>query len=87
MEAQKVLEEHTEEAFILLKVRPGRLFHVAQEARKHPDVKIARAVAGQYDVVLYVQTQSIEDILEKVHSIEGIERPETLIALEASYRT
>ncbi len=80
-------QERTEEAFILLRVRPGKLFQVAQEARKHPDVKISRAVAGQFDVVLYVQTQSLEGILEKIHSIEGIERPETLVALEASYRT
>ncbi len=87
MEVKEGPIEDTEEAFILLKVKPGKLFEVAREARKHPDVKISRAVAGQYDVVLYVQTQRLEDILEKVHSIEGIERPETLIALEASYRT
>lgn len=76
-----------DEAFILLRVKPGKMFHVAQEARKHPDVKIARAVAGQYDVVLYVKTESLEDMLEKVHSIAGIERPETLVALGASYET
>jgi DNA-binding Lrp family transcriptional regulator len=87
MGMKEAVQEHTEEAFILLRVKPGKLFSVAQEARKHPDVKISRAVAGQYDVVLYVQTESLEDILEKIHSIDGIERPETLIALEASYRT
>ena len=75
-----------EEAFILLRVKPGKLFKVAQEARKHPSVKISRAVAGMYDVVVYVQTKNLEDIMEKIHSIEGIERPETLIALEAIYK-
>jgi hypothetical protein len=76
-----------EEVFILLRVKPGKLFKETQEARKHPDVKISRAVAGLYDVILYVQPKSLEEIPRENTLNGGIERPETPIALEASYGT
>jgi hypothetical protein len=86
MEAKGEVQQEKEEAFISLRVKSNRIFKVVQEARKRPDVKISKAVAGLYDVVLYIQTKSLDDILEKIHSIEGIERLRTLVRLEASYR-
>jgi DNA-binding Lrp family transcriptional regulator len=74
-----------EEAFILMRVKPGHLFKVAREARKHAGVKFGYAVAGLYDVVLFVSTECLEAVLEKIHSIPGIERIYTLVALEAEY--
>jgi DNA-binding Lrp family transcriptional regulator len=74
-----------EEAFVLIRTKPGHIFKVAREAKKHEGVKYGYAVAGLYDVALFISTECLEDVLEKIHSIPGIERIETLVALEAEY--
>jgi DNA-binding Lrp family transcriptional regulator len=76
-----------EEAVILIRVKPGYIFKVAREAKKHNGVKFGNAVAGLYDVALFVSTQCLEDVVEKIHSIPGIERIEILVALKAEYST
>jgi hypothetical protein len=56
------VQDSVEKAFVLLRVKPGKLFKVAQEARNDPDVKISRAVAGFYDVMLLCPNKSLEEI-------------------------
>jgi hypothetical protein len=74
-----------EQAFVLISTELGKLWHVAQEARKIEGVKIARTVAGVYDVVVYVETDSLEIVIEQIHSIKGILKIRILIALEDRY--
>ncbi len=74
-----------ENAFILIVAEHGKLWKVANEAAKIEGVKIARAVAGRFDVALYVEAESIEEVIEQIQSINGITRSEILVALEACY--
>ncbi len=46
-----------EEAFVLIRTKPGHIFKVAREAKKHKGVKYGYAVAGLYDVALFISTE------------------------------
>jgi DNA-binding Lrp family transcriptional regulator len=75
------------EAFILVNTEPGWLWKVAEEAAKIEGVKISRAVSGQFDVIIYVESLKIEDlggVIEKLQSIKGVARSQTSIAMPVS---
>ena len=57
------------EAYIQINTEAGKLWDVAREAMKLPGVKMAHAVTGQFDVIIYVELETISD-LEKIISIE-----------------
>ena len=71
-------------AFILINTERGKLWKVAEEALKIEGVKIAHAVTGQYDVIVYAEFIKINDlseIIDKVQSIDGVLRTTTAIAM------
>lgn len=72
------------QAFVLINTEPGKLWRVADEALKIKGVKMAHAVTGQYDVIMYVEFIRMEElgnIIDKVQSIEGVLRTHTAIAM------
>jgi DNA-binding Lrp family transcriptional regulator len=73
------------EAVILINTKLGDMWKVVEEARKIPDVKFAKAVAGRYDVVAHVETTNLAWIIARIHGINGVTRTETLVALEAKF--
>jgi DNA-binding Lrp family transcriptional regulator len=77
------------EAYILIGTEPGILWKVAETARKVEGVKMAHAVTGQFDVVVFVEFQKIDElgkIIEKIQHINGVRRTQTLIALPPTLR-
>ena len=71
-------------AFILINTERGKLWKVAEEASKIKGVKIAHAVTGEYDVILYIEFLNISeltDIINKVQSIVGVVKTATAIAM------
>ena len=50
------------EAFILVNTMPGLLWNVAEEAEKIDGVKIARAVTGQFDVIINLEGLRLDDL-------------------------
>ena len=77
-------------AFILVNTKPGWLWKVAEEAEKIEGVKIARAVTGQFDVIIYAELAKIEDLasaIENLQSIKGVVRSQTSIAMPPSAYT
>jgi len=71
-------------AFILINTERGKLWKVADEASKIKGVKIAHAVTGEYDVILYIEFLNISeltDIINKVQSIVGVVKTATAIAM------
>ena len=71
-------------AFILINTERGKLWRVAEEAMKIEGVKIAHAVTGQYDVILYVEFLGISElsgIINRVQSINGVVKTTTAIAM------
>lgn len=72
------------EAYIQINTEAGKLWDVAREAMKLPGVKMAHAVTGQFDVIIYVELDTISD-LEKIISIvqfiDGVVRTQTSIVI------
>jgi len=74
------------EAFILVISKIGDLWKVAEEARKIEGVKLAKAVAGRFDVVVYAEaTSNLSWIISRLQAIKGVVRTESLITLEARF--
>jgi DNA-binding Lrp family transcriptional regulator len=72
------------EAYVLVNTEPGRLWEVAETALKIEGVKKAHAVAGQYDVIAYVEfveMSGLGRIIDKIQSIKGVMRTQTAIAM------
>ncbi|ACS34451.1 Lrp/AsnC family transcriptional regulator [Thermococcus gammatolerans] len=72
------------EAIILVVARPGTEEKVYEKLKKHPNVKEIYRVYGEYDLILRVEVDTIED-LDRFHDevlrrIREIELTETLIA-------
>ena len=71
-------------AFILINTERGKLWKVAEESFKIEGVKIAHAITGEYDVILYVEFLNISElseIINKVQSINGVVKTATAIAM------
>ncbi|MCD6325779.1 Lrp/AsnC ligand binding domain-containing protein [Candidatus Bathyarchaeota archaeon] len=71
-------------AFILINTERGKLWKVAEEASTIKGVKIAHAVTGEYDVILYVDFLNISElseIISRVQSINGVVKTATAIAM------
>jgi DNA-binding Lrp family transcriptional regulator len=77
------------EAFIFINTDAGLLWKVSEEASKIKGVKVARAVTGPFDVIIYAEFVKIEDLgvlIDALQSIEGVVKSQTSIAMpESSY--
>jgi DNA-binding Lrp family transcriptional regulator len=77
------------EAYILINAEPGMIWKVAEDALKIEGVKMACAVTGQFDDVVFVEFAKMEDlgkIIEKLHSIGGVRRTQTLVTIPPPIR-
>ena len=69
-------------AYILINMKPGNSDKSIQEMRKIPDIAKISVVAGEYDIVVRVQVESLEKLLEitdKIQMIKGIVKTTTQI--------
>lgn len=72
------------EAYILISAEPGMIWEVAEAALKIEGVKMAHAVTGQFDDVVFVEFTKMEDfgkIIEKIQVIRGVRRTQTLVVV------
>ena len=75
------------EAFILVNAIPGKLWEVAEKIKKIEGVRLAQAVTGQFDVVIYIERKAIDElssVIKKLQTIKGVTKTQTLIALPPS---
>jgi len=78
------------QAYILITTQPGKPWDVAEATLKIEGVKMAHAVTGPFDVVAYVEFVKMENLgalIERIHSIDGVIRTQTAIAMPARLRT
>jgi DNA-binding Lrp family transcriptional regulator len=75
------------EAFVLVTTKPGALWNVVEEARKVTGVKLARPLAGRFDVLIEINTNNLSWVIARIHDIKGITKTETLVSLEARFGT
>jgi len=74
------------QAYILISTEPGKPWEVAESALQINGVKTAHAVTGPFDVVVSVESSNIDDLgelLEKIHSIDGVLKTQTAISMPA----
>jgi DNA-binding Lrp family transcriptional regulator len=72
------------QAYILISTDPGKPWEVADSLAQLEGVKTAHAVTGSYDVVAFVEFTNIDELgrlLEKIHSISGVLKTQTAIAM------
>lgn len=78
------------EAFVFVNTDAGLLWKVSEEASKIKGVKIARAVTGPFDVIVYAEFMKIEDLgvlIDALQSIEGVVKSQTSIVMPQSSYT
>ena len=71
-------------AYIFLNTEPGKIWEIAEAAQKIDGVKMAHAVTGQFDAIVFGDFPTIEDIrkvIDKLHSIKGVMRTQTAIVV------
>jgi len=77
------------EAYVLISAESGMIWEVAKTMLKIEGVKMAHAVAGQFDAIAYVEFPKMEDlqrIIEKIQQLKGVTRTQTLIAIPPTIR-
>ena len=76
-------------AYILVNADPGLIWNVAEDALKVEGVKMAHAVTGEFDDVIFVEFTRMEDlgeIIKEVQSINGVRRTQTLVVIPRPIR-
>lgn len=70
-------------AFVLVITKSGAEKNVVTTLKKFPEIKEARILYGEYDIIAKIQTSDIQSLnsflLEKVRPISDIEKTSTLI--------
>ena len=69
-------------AYILINMKPGNSEKAINEMRKIEDIAKISIVAGEYDIVVRVQVDSLEKLLkitDKIQMIKGIIKTTTQI--------
>jgi DNA-binding Lrp family transcriptional regulator len=77
------------QAYILINTEPAKLWEVSDAARKIKGVKMAHAVTGQFDVVVYAEFAKMDDlghIIEEIQRIKGVRRTQTVITVPPPIR-
>jgi len=73
-------------AYVLLRVKPGMDRSVLHNVRKLAQVKEAVTVYGEYDMLIKVEVETLEDldsfIFDTIRTIKGAESSTTLITME-----
>jgi len=74
-------------AYIVITTKAGAASGVAQAMAKLPGVKMADACWGTGDVYSVVEFEAWKDlntlVIDKLHSMPGVERTETHVAVES----
>jgi DNA-binding Lrp family transcriptional regulator len=73
---------------VLLAVNPKRAETVIRELRSHPSIRSTCALSGVFDYLAIVETdttQEMDDILDRIGRIEGVERTQTSIVLSVKF--
>ncbi len=76
-------------AYVLVNSEPGMIWKVAEAALKIEGVKEAYAVTGEFDDIIRVDFERMEDlgkIIERIQSIRGVLRTQTLITIPPPIR-
>ena len=69
-------------AYILLTMRPGNSNKTIKEMRKIENVEKISVVAGEYDIVVRVHVENLEELLEitnEIQMVDGVKKTTTQV--------
>ena len=69
-------------AYILITMRPGNSNNNIMEMRKIENVEKISVVAGEYDIVVRVHVENLEELLEvtnKIQMVDGVKKTTTQV--------
>ncbi len=69
-------------AYILITMRPGNSDKTIKEMRKLENVEKISVVAGEYDIVVRVQVENLEELLEvtnEIQMVDGVKKTTTQV--------
>jgi len=72
------------ESYILVNCVPKMVWEIAEAALKIQGVKMAHAVTGQFDVIVYAEfanMDALREIIGKFMSLNGVQRTQTAIVI------
>ena len=75
-------------AHVLLAVNPKRAETVIRELKSHPWIRAAYALSGEFDYLAIAETgttQEMDDILDRIGKIDGVDRTQTSIVLSVKF--
>jgi len=68
-------------AFILIRVSPIKRIHVYEEIKKLA-VQRAFRIAGDFDALMLVEREKLDEVLKKLYSIDGIQDTRSYVTIE-----
>jgi DNA-binding Lrp family transcriptional regulator len=73
------------QAYVLIRTHPGKARNVAEAISKITGCRSVCTVTGRYDVIALLEAEDLKGlgdlILQKVHTIDGVERTETAVVV------
>ena len=78
----RILGENMINAYILIRMQPGYTEKAIAEMRKIENVEKISVVAGDYDIVVRVRANNLENLLKvtnKLQMIEGVKKTTTQV--------
>jgi DNA-binding Lrp family transcriptional regulator len=73
------------QAYVLIRTHPGKARNVAEAISKVTGCRSVCTVTGRYDVIALLEAEDLKGlgdlILQKVHTIDGVERTETAVVV------
>ena len=73
-----------QKAFILINAEPGKLWEIADSISQVEGVKLASAVTGAFDVIVYaevVDMSALGALINVIHSIDGVKKTQTAVEI------
>jgi DNA-binding Lrp family transcriptional regulator len=68
-------------AFLLIRVSPVKRIHVYERIKELP-VQRAFRIAGDFDALLLIERERLDEVLKKLYSIEGIQDTRSYVTIE-----
>ncbi|MEM2094346.1 MAG: Lrp/AsnC ligand binding domain-containing protein [Candidatus Bathyarchaeia archaeon] len=71
-------------AYVFINAEPGKLWQITAVASKLKGVKMADAITGEFDVILYIELEDmnqLSNLIELIQNIKGVVRTHTSIVI------
>ncbi|MFW9935373.1 MAG: Lrp/AsnC ligand binding domain-containing protein [Promethearchaeota archaeon] len=69
-------------AYVLILAKSGREYDIIESLKEFKEVKEARTTLGSWDIIVSVESKSMEDLyvlVERMRGLRNVERTSTLI--------